>query len=835
MPLYAQQIKGVVLDADDEGPIPYATVAYKGNHIAVSCNGDGEFVIDRHNGWRMTISSVGYDSQFINVTGATPNTLKIRLKANTQKIDEVYVRSKKSSKYSRKNNPAVEFMRKVIAAKKKTNLKNHDFYQYNNYQKITLGLNDIKPNDLESGMFKKHKWLVDQVEMCEYNNKLILPVSVDETVTQKLYRKDPHDEKSIIQGQASNGINDLFQTGDILNTTMKDVFTDIDIYNDEVRLLQYPFTSTIGKDAIAFYHFYLTDTTYVGQDRCILVDFFPNNPQDFGFRGQLYVLADSSYQVRRCELMIPQKSDVNWVENMRCTQEFVKLPNGEWVLSVDDMMAELYFAKFLRRFVVIRNTRRSDFAFEEISKQLFRGKKEEVKNSYAEMRDDAFWNQYRQVELTKSESSIDQFIHHLEQLKGFKYIIFGMKALIENFVETGTKEHPSKVDIGPINTMISQNFYDGMRFRASAQTTANLNPHLFLKGYYAYGTKTKNHYYDAEVIWSLNKKEYLPREFPKQTLTFATSRDVAMPSDKFIQTDKDNVFTSFKWGEQDKMFIYNKQELNFEYEKEWGFKFNAGFKTERVDPVGNISFTKIADNSVLSHIRYSEATIGIRYAPGETFINTKQHRWPINLDAPVFRLTHTMGFKNILGGQYNYNMTEAEVYKRIWMPQNFGKIDVRIKAGAQWNKVPYPLLIMPVANLSYILEEQTFNLVNNMEFLNDRYASLDASWDMNGKILNRIPLLRRLKWREYFGVKMLWGHLTDKNNPTLEQNQNDNILMQFPEGCHIMDKHQPYVELIAGVHNIFKLLHVEYVRRLNYLNLATANKHGIRLMIRVTF
>ena len=174
MPLYAQQIKGVVLDADDEGPIPYATVAYKGNHIAVSCNGDGEFVIDRHNGWRMTISSVGYDSQFINVTGATPNTLKIRLKANTQKIDEVYVRSKKSSKYSRKNNPAVEFMRKVIAAKKRTNLKNHDFYQYNNYQKITLGLNDIKPNDLESGMFKKHKWLVDQVEMCEYNNKLIL-------------------------------------------------------------------------------------------------------------------------------------------------------------------------------------------------------------------------------------------------------------------------------------------------------------------------------------------------------------------------------------------------------------------------------------------------------------------------------------------------------------------------------------------------------------------------------------------------------------------------------------------------------------------------------------
>ena len=630
-------------------------------------------------------------------------------------------------------------------------------------------------------------------------------------------------------------MNDLFQTGDILNSVLKDVFTDIDIYDDQVRLFQYPFPSPLGKEAIQFYRFYITDTLYVEQDKCFLLDFTPNNQQDFGFRGQLYVMADSSYQVRRCELTIPKTSDVNWVENLKCIQEFTKLDNGEWVLSVDDMIAELKVVKFFSKFIVIRTTRRTDFAFNEIAKPLLRGKKSVLRDAYADMRDDDFWQQYRQVELTESENSIDNLIKHIEQLKGFKYIIFGLKALIENFVDTGSKDHPSKVDIGPVNTIISQNFYDKWRLRASGQTTANFNPHLFLKGYVARGMVSKQNYYDAEVIYALNKPGYLPREFPKQAITIQSMRDVALPSDKFIQTDKDNMFTSFKVTEIDKMYLYNRQAISFDYEQEWGLKLFAEAKTERVEPIGNIAFERLSDHQKLQSLRYTEATAGVRYAPGETFINTKQHRWPLNLDSPVFRLQHTMGFKGLLGGKYAYNFTEGEFYKRMWMPMSWGKIDVRLKFGAQWNKVPYPLLIMPVANLGYILEDQTFNLINNMEFLNDRYASLMIDWDLNGKIFNRIPLLRRLKWREWIGVKCLWGRLTDKNNPYLAENQNSEVLMLFPEGCYIMDGKRPYWEASFGIHNIFKLLHVEYVRRFTYLDLPTANKWGFRFTIRTTF
>ena len=841
------QIHGVIIDAETGDTLLYPSASYKGHHVAVSGNAMGEYAIERHEGWQLTFSAVGYKSKTVSVNSKTPSKLDVKLQPDTKQLSEVVVKSRRG-KYTRKDNPAVELMKRVIAAKKRTRLENHDYMRYMKYQKLTTAINDITQADIDSGFISRHKWMLDQVETCPYNNKLILPLSVDETVTQHIYRKDPKSEKDIIQGENSTGINQLIQTGDIITVAVKDIFSDVDIYDDQIRLLQYPFTSPIGKDAISFYRYYIEDTVYVDQDLCYHLQFLPNNQQDFGFRGDLYILADTSLHVKRCTLTIPQRSDVNFVENLRIEQEYRKLPNGEWALSVDDMIVELKINKLLSKALVIRTTRLSDYAFDELPKQLFKGKVKQRREANSQMRDEAFWNQYRSVELTRSESSMDAFIHRIEQLKGFKYIIFGAKALIENFVETGDAKHPSKVDIGPVNTMITKNFIDGWRTRVSAQTTANLNKHWFFSGYYARGWHSKKNYYKGEVTYSFNKKDYLPREFPKRTLTFTSTYDISSPSDKFVHTDKDNVFTAFKWATVDKMMFYNRQQLQFEYEQEWGLKTTIGVKTEGNEAAGSLFFNKLSSGTTFSFpsgtvmgdqlhngkIRTTEMNVQFQLAPGRTYINTKQRRIPINLDAPVFTLGHTMGLKNVLGGEYNYNLTEAGIYKRFWM-NSWGKIDLYLKGGIQWNKVPYPLLIMPAANLSYIVEDESFNLINNMEFLNDRYASLDVSWDLNGKIFNRIPLLKKLKWREYVGVKALWGKLTDKNNPTLASNANDDILMQFPDGCYVMDPNRPYVEWVAGIHNIFKFLHVEYVHRCNYTSLPTSKRHGIRFMLRMTF
>lgn len=822
----AQNVTGLVLDDENGDTIAFASAFYKGNHIGVACNASGRFSIERHNGWQLTISAIGYQQQQILINANTKSNMVIRLKPEAKALEEVVVKSKRS-KYSRKDNPAVELMKRVVAAKKRTHLDNHDFYQYNKYQKITLAVNDVSAAELEEAQQKNKQWFVNQVEVCPYNGKLILPLSVDETASQRIYRKSPHSEKDIIKGQATTGLNQLIETGNVLNAVLKDVFTDVDIYDDNIKLLRNSFTSPIGEGAVAFYRFYIVDTLFVGRDNCIHLQFYPNNPQDFGFNGELYVLNDSTLHVKKCNLTLPARTGVNFVEDMKVIQEYEQLANGEWALSVDDMVVEMSLAEFLTKAIVMRTTRMYDYSFEEIPSKLFKGKANTRYEANAKMRDSNFWDQHRTVELSNSESSMTSFIDRVEHIKGFKYLLFGAKALIENFVETGSQNTRSKFDIGPVNTIISNNFVDGIRFRASGQTTAALNPHLFWKGYYAYGTKSHRHYYSSLVTYTFNEKEYQPGEFPIRNLSFETSRDVMSPSDKFLGTDKDNVFTAFRWSKVDQMYFYNRQKLTFDWETDWGFRTTFNIKAESNEPTGELSFIRVSDGSPVNKIRTTEMSLALDYCPGRTYVNTKQHRIAVNLDGPEFTASHTMGFNGFLGGQYRYNYTELGLYARLWL-RTWGKMECHFKAGAQWNKVPFPLLNMPPTNLSYVISKSSFSLMNNMEFLNDRFFSANITWDLKGKILNRIPLIKKLKWREVIGIKGIVGRLTDKNNPTLPQNSNDNMLFAFPEGTHFFNHAEPYWELVVGVRNIFRFFQVDYVRRLSYTGLPGIHKHGIR-------
>jgi len=573
------------------------------------------------------------------------------------------------------------------------------------------------------------------------------------------------------------------------------------------------------------------------------LQFIPNNQQDFGFRGDLYVLADSTLHVKRCSLTLPKRSDVNFVEDMKIEQEYTKLPNGEWALTTDDMAAELKMNKLMGKLLVVRKTRLSDYAFDDLPKKLFKGKAKTRHEADAMVRDDSFWNQYRSVDLTKGESSMNAFIHRVEQSKNFKWILFFLRAFAENYVETGSSKTKSKFDFGPVNTIISNNFVDGYRLRVSGRTSANLNKHLFWTGYYAYGTKSHKSYYGTEITYSLNKKKNAPFEFPQRNIVFETGYDVMSPSDKFLIHNKDNMFMSFRTQKVEQMYFYNRQKLSFVYETDWGFSFNTSVKAESNQPTGDLVFKKMpgliaADateaDKLVQKIRTTEFKVGIRYCPGQTFINTKQQRWPINLDSPEFTLSHTMGFKNVLGGQYKLNFTEIGFYKRVWLG-SWGYIDTHLNGGAQWDKVPYPLLIMPPVNLSYFEHENTFSMMRNMEFLSDRYAFWSVAWDLNGKLLNRVPLVKHLKWREYFAIKGMWSTLTDKNNPFLDINKNDQVLLQFPDGAHVMDKNRPYWEVVVGVHNIFKFFAVDYVRRLSYNNNQGVHKNGVRFGFMMSF
>lgn len=835
------QLKGEVVDAITGECIPMAGVVYRSHNVMVAADIQGKFSIQRHNGWTLFITAVGYKTQQFVVSAKTPSYLVIKMKPDTKQLNEVVVKSKKN-KYSRDNNPAVELMRRVIAKKKDTRLENNNFYQYYKYQKMTLAKNDITIEDLaEMKSDNKKEWMSDQVELCPMNNKLIMPIHVTETVTHQFYRKNPENKKAIVEGQTSNGVMNLMETaGSIVETVMKDVFTDVNIYDDQVRLVQFPFTSPIGKDAINFYRYYITDTVMIDKDQCIELNFTPNNPQDFGFRGVLWVLNDESLHVRKVSLTLPQKTDVNFLQNLKIEQEYEKLPDGQWVLATDNMLAEIYVNRMLKNAVVIRSTKNSEYAFNELPKNVFKGGASTIVRYDSKTKDEKFWTNFRTVELTKSESSMNKFVQSIRHLKGINYLLIGLQALIDDYVETNSSDSTkSKFDIGPLKSTINHNIVDGYRVRIGGQTTAALNPHLFLSGYVAHGFDPHNWYYSSRLTYAFNKKDNQPWEFPIREVSFLSEKDITSPSELFLETNKDNIFTAFHVKDIKKFYFYNRQQVQFKYEWQSGFSTTFYVKAEKLsgtgDPVEGMKFYDMQGNFIES-IRNTQFGLTLRYAPGETLINTKKRRYPINLDAPVFTLNHRMGVKNLFGGGYTTNYTEASIFKRIWF-NSWGKFDIYAAAGAQWNKVPFPLLIMPQTNLSWISMHgtHTFQLMNDLEFLNDRFAMWHLSWDLNGKILNRIPLVKKLKWREYISFRGMFGHLTNKNNPFLEQNANDDVLMRFPEGSHVMTG-RPYMELLIGVHNILKLFEVDYVRRLSYTEHGEGMMlNGVRFGINLTF
>ena len=850
MPFVAQaQIKGVVTDSLTHEPLMYITVQYEGKGVGGITNGNGEYEVETRKGWNtLTFSAVGYKTKRVSFAPGT-KVLNVKLASDDILLSEVVVKPKKE-KYSRKNNPAVDFMRLVIDHKKGLKLEANDFYEYHKYEKMKMSINDVTPEKLEKGIYKKFSFFKDQVEESPKTGKQILPISIKETASRTIFRKEPRSQKTIIEGMNSTGIEEFFSTGDMLGTILNDVFCDINIYDDDIRLLQRRFVSPIGKGAITFYKYYLMDTIMVDKQRCVHLTFVPQNSQDFGFTGHLYVVNDSTYAVKKCVMNLPKKTGVNFVENLDIVQQYEQMEDGNWVLTDDDMTVELHFMKGIQGLEIQRTTKYSDYAFEEIEQRLFRLKGNVIKEANMMAKSEEYWAKVRQVPLTKKESTMDLFMNRIEQIPGFKYVIFGAKALIENFVELGSKDHPSKVDLGPINTMITSNYVNGTRFRLSGMTTGNLDPHWFFSGYGAYGTKDKKWFYQGEVAYSFNKREYVLWEFPKHYLSFKYTYDVMSPMDKYLATDKDNLFVGWKWTTVDQMSYIRDAQIDYELETHNGFSIKAMARRRNDQPAGMLAYWKndgrVAGNwdmtnTFVHDITTTELGVTLRYAPGETFVNTKQRRVPVSLDAPTFTLSHTMGIKGLFGSDYNFNLTEIGLRKRWWFG-SWGKLDMKLSAGAQWNTVPFPLLCLPQANLSYITQynvsslNDAFSLIDNMEFLNDRYASLSLTYDLNGKLFNRLPLIKKLKWREMFKVKGMWGTLTDKNNP-FKSNNPDLFLFPMRNGrftSHVMDN-TPYVEVSAGIYNIFKLLHVEYVRRLTYTDLPGTRKGGIRFMIMMIF
>jgi hypothetical protein len=821
-------IKGVVVDSTTNEGIPYVAIMLKGSDNGVMADENGKFSISTSDNFiDLSISTMGYRNKEVYVNKGKDNNITIKMQPTGVALKEVVVKPKRE-KYSKKNNPAVDFVEKLMARKHMHDPRSNDYFSYQKYNKITCGLNDFSNKGKEKWVFNKFKFINEYLDTSEVSGKPILNLSVKEQVSDIYNRKNPHAEKELVIGLKHAGVDEMFDEESV-KRFLEDVFREVDIFGNDVNIMQNRFVSPLSAIGTNFYKYYLNDTVKIDGVKCIDLSFAPHTAEAFGFTGRIYVPAnDTTYFIKKVILNVPKAINLNYVQSIYIEQEFEKASDGSRLKTKDDMTVEFQVLPSTQGLYARRMTMYSDFSFKQPENlAIFSKEGKQIVTDDANYMPDEFWNENRRVPIKKGENTLKRLLARLREYPAFYWGEKAVVALVTGYVHTA--DTCSKFDFGPLNTMISGNALEGTRFRVGGLTTAYLNDHVFSRGYLAYGTSDEKLKYSGELEYSFNKKKYHSMEFPIHSIKLLHSYDVDQLGQHYMYTNTDNIFLAWKRQKDDKMTYLRRSKLEYKLETKCGFSVTAGVEND-IEYASRFMPFEDGFGNIYRNYKETSFYTTLRYAPGEKFYQTKTFRIPINLDAPVFSVTQTIAPKGFLGNRYMINKTEMSIQKRFWFSA-FGYTDVILKAGKVWSRVPYPNLLIPNANLSYTVQPESYSLMNAMEFMNDQYISWDITYWINGALMNRLPLIKYLKLREVVSFRGIYGDLNDKNNP-----EYNNELFRYPTNarCQTMKK-EPYMEVGVGLDNILTFLRLDYVWRLTYRENPGIDKSGLRIALHFTF
>ncbi len=828
-------LRGTVTDSLTGEPLPYASLMWQGTSSGTKTDLDGRYALPspRTTGV-LEISYMGYDTRRVTVRAGRSGTLNIRLRPSAIDLEEVVIRPGRE-RYRRRGNPAVDFVKKVIARRDAHDPRSRDYYSYDHYQRMVFAVNEYTPKERKEGdkpgKFDFVREFIDTLEA----GTTILPVSERERMERVFYRRDPKTERRLLVGSKAAGVDEVFSREGI-QQFLSEAFREVDIFQNNIPLFLQRFVSPLSTLGPAFYKYYLLDTVQVAGRPCMDLGFVPFNSESFGFTGHLYVALDSTYFVRRAVLNVAKDINLNFVSRMTIEQEFERTADSTRLITKDDIRVNFKLTEKSKGLYAQRLNIYSHPSFEPPAAEdaaLFDQPAPLVEQQGAYRRPDDFWAENRPEDARKKNpNGVDKLMKKLRSVPIFYFAERVVTTLVSGYIPTNKNPEKNKFDLGPMNSTINGNAMEGVRLRVGGGTTPNFHKRWFFEGYAAYGTKDRKMKYDGLVEYSFNDRRDFRLDFPIHSLRLEYMYDLNKLGQNYMYTSKDNVMLAIKRKKDHIATYLRRAELTYTREHYNGISYGAVVRNLREEATPWAPFHRIGADGTLTPVGHYDLTaleLKFRYGYGEKFYQTRTQRIPITYDALIFNLSHTMARRGFLGSSYNLQRTEVGMQKRFWFSA-FGYVDAILKGGKVWTRVPYPLLILPNANTTYTIQPETYTNMNALEFINDEYLSWDLTYYMNGVLLNRIPLLKKLRWREVFCFRGLWGHLTDKNDPA-KQGEG---LYAFPEFTQRMGR-APYMEASVGIENIFNFLRLDYVWRLNYRGNPDIQKHGIRATMKLSF
>lgn len=799
------KVSGTVIDKKNQ-PIPFANVVFKGSNEGVVSDENGKFYIESSKSYAvLVVAFMGYTTRDVELEKPVNYNMKIVLNEE-QVLDEVVIFTGKTSK---KNNPALRILRKIWERKRKNGLRMFEQYAYDKYEKVEFDLNTIDSNFMKSKIFKGLEFVFKKVDTSKITGKTYLPIFINESVYQVYGDNKMGKEKQILTGNKNSGLSN----GDGVNTFIKDLYNDYNIYNNHLTFFDKSFTSPISTTGIDVYNYVLRDSAFIDNKWCYNIVFYPRRKNELTFKGDFWV-NDSTFAIKTINMAVSKSANINWVKDIYIEQEFDVVNDSVFLLTRDYMMSDFSLSKkdeakgvYGKRTSLYRNHK-----FNQPKPEKFY--KEEVNfiDNTVYTRPESFWEQNRFEKLNKDEIGVYKMLDTLKTVKKFKQMYNLVTILASGYIQKGN------FDYGPIFSTFGYNVVEGIRLRAGGRTYFGPNDKWRLQGYTAYGFDDNKFKYGISAKWMLNTKNRLiisagnRRDIEQIGASLTTTNDVLGRS--FASS---GVFMS---GTNGKLSNINLTTTALEIEPIKNLVFETGLSYRTLESASREFFTMDyftdeARTQTRGDLRQAEAHFQVEYTPGRKTVGYGVER--LSVDNPYSRVfaKFSQGIKGFLNSDFDYTKVQL-YYKQPIIIGPLGRTNLTLEMGKTFGKVPLGLMSIVPGNQTYFIIGNTFSNLNFYEFVSDRYLTLQWDHNFQGRLFSRIPMLRKLNWREIIGIRGAYGDFSEENRRL----NASGLVYKAPT--------TPYWEYSVGIGNIFKVFRIDACWRGNYRDVPGTSNFTIK-------
>jgi len=798
------KVGGKVINEFDE-PVSFANVVFKNSKEGVITDENGNFYFESQENYAtLVISFVGFETKEIKLNPGLNKNLKIQLIQGTT-LKEVTIYTGKTSK---KDNPALDILRKIWERKRKNGLYMFNQYQYDKYEKVEFDMNTLDSTFMNSKIFKGMEFIFDNVDTSRITGKTFLPIFINESVSQVSGDNLLKKEKEILKATKNSGIG----KGDGVNTFIKDLYATYDIYDNYLKFFDKDFVSPLSRTGINVYNYVLNDSTYIDNKWCYNIVYYPRRKNELTFKGDFWV-NDSTFAIKKINLEASKSANINWVKEIYIEQEFDVLNDSVFLLTRDYMMSDFSFSKKEESKGVYgkRTTVNKNHKFDIPKESKFYKEKVNYYDNSVFNKPKEYWEKARFEQLNKNEAGIYKLLDTLQTVPKFKRIYDVATIIGSGYIQVGN------FDFGPIFSTFGYNDVEGIRIRTGGRTYFGPNDKWRIQGYTAYGFKDNQFKYGISGKWMVNPKNRLVlsignrRDVEQIGVSLTTSNDVLGRS--FASS------SLFSNGLNNKLTSINLTTLGAEMEFVKNFKFQTNFSYRTLKSASREFsldyYTDLSQTAIKSEVKQSEVNLQLEYTPGRKTIGYGVDQLEVDTNYARLFLSYSQGLKGVLDSDFNYQKLQF-FYRQPVLIGGFGRLFTTFETGKILGTVPLGLMGIVPGNQSYFVIENTYNLLNYYDFVADEYASLHFEHHFNGRLFSRIPMLRKLNWREIIGIKGVYGRVS-----------NDNRLINA-SGLNYQAPDDLYWEYHAGIGNIFKVIRIDFAWRGSYLDMPDANKFAVK-------